>query len=335
MAKLNAETTLQIDVEKRRSLSYLAGAGAVCVASPALAQFGGLGDLTRAANKLGGGVSLGSLTQGRAPITTNIGDAKWALADRDGYNPPGTVRRLTGLQRGSNGSFMLQAGYYEFHAASYCLHAGTHGPGGGDGYLYAPTLGAAADIITTIRQNSFTQTDIRQSTVQSLIWAIIARAKLDTLSPELAAAASRLLTPAQFTSLNRSALSVVAPMVMDRLIGQAPPALRQALQAEAQMRSMFSSAGTSFAQLERVAVLTGNAPLGAGSIGVPSGRWSSHPNGYWVRYIPAGYSHCLVQIYCEARSVAIGQPLDLCTQIAVPGNTSRQRLGISNREYSA
>jgi hypothetical protein len=327
--------SLGFDTQKRRSLGFIAGATTVAVASPALAQFGGLGDLGRAASKLGGGLNLSSLTQGRAPITTNIADAKWALPDRDGYTPPGGVRRLTSLQRGANGSFVLQAGYYEFNAQSYCFHAGTHGPGGGDGYLYAPTLGAAAEMITTIRQNSFIQSDIPQRDVQSLIWAIIARAKLDTLSPELAAVASRLLTPAQYATLNRSALSVVGPMVMDRLLEQAPPALRQALQAEAQMRSMFSTAGTSFASLERVAVLTGNAPLGAGSIGVPSGRWSAHPDGYWIRFIPSGYSRTLVQLFVEARATSIGRPLDLCTQVAVPGNTSRQRLGMSNREYNS
>lgn len=49
---------------------------------------------------------------------------------------------------------MLQAGYYVFTDQSYCLHAGTHGPGGGDGYLYAPPKGPAEDAVMSILHNS-------------------------------------------------------------------------------------------------------------------------------------------------------------------------------------
>ena len=90
--------------------------------------------------------------------------------------PKRPLQKLTSLARGANGSFVLQAGYFEFHAQSYCFHAGTHGPGGGEGYLYAPTFGSAGQIITQIRHNSYAHPHIDQYTIQSLIWAILARA---------------------------------------------------------------------------------------------------------------------------------------------------------------
>jgi hypothetical protein len=49
------------------------------------------------------------------------------------------------LQRTPNGGFVVQYGYYTLQTQSYCLKAGTHGPGGGDGYLYAPPKGPAED----------------------------------------------------------------------------------------------------------------------------------------------------------------------------------------------
>ena len=86
--------------------------------------------------------------------------------------------------------------------------------------------------------------------------------------------------------------------------------------------------------MERVAVLSGNAPMGPGSQVVPSGRWSIHPDGYYVRYIPSGYSSTRVEIWVPQGSPAVGKEFDPATHIAVPGNTSRQRLIQSGRQTS-
>jgi hypothetical protein len=218
------------------------------------------------------------------------------------------------------------------HVQSYCLKAGTYGPGGGDGYLYAPTKGPAEDAVITILRNSVNHPEIAQQDIQTLLWAIIARAKFEDLSTQHKAIAARLLTPRQLASLNRSALDLVPGPVMDRALGNIPGPLRQIAQAEGQLRQMLTGGG-SFAEMERVAVLTGNAPLGADSRQVPSGRWSLHPDGYNVRYLPQGYSHTIVQIQVPQGSPAVGKEFDPATHIATPGNTSRQRLVQSGRAY--
>jgi hypothetical protein len=107
--------------------------------------------------------------------------------------------------------------------------------------------------------------------------------------------------------------------------------LRQIAQAEAQLRQMMTTPGASFAEMERVAVLSGAAPLGEGSRNVPSGRWSLHPDGYYVRYLPSGYSSTRVEIWVPQGSPAVGKEYDPATHIAVPGNTARQRLAQSGR----
>jgi hypothetical protein len=110
--------------------------------------------------------------------------------------------------------------------------------------------------------------------------------------------------------------------------------VRQIAEAEQSLRSMLTSGG-SFSDMERVAVLAGMAPRGPGSVDVPSGRWSAHPDGYMIRYIPSGYSTTRVELYVPQGSPGVGREYDPATHIAVPGNTSRQRLIQSARPQHA
>lgn len=290
------------------------------------AQLGGLGGLGDKLKK-----KTPNLLEGKAPITTSLSDAKWSDASKDNFTPREAKRSLMTLQRTPNGGFVMQPGYYEMQTQSYCLKAGTHGPGGGDGYLYAPPKGPAEDAVMTIVRNSVNRPEIPQQKIQQLLWAIIARAKFEDLQGDIKAVASQLLTPRQLASLNRSALDALSGNALTNALGGVPEPLRQIAQAEAQLRQMLTSPGASFAEMERVAVLSGNAPLGPGSQDVPSGRWSLHPDGYYVRYIPSGYSSTRVEIWVPQGSPSVGKEYDPAAHIAVPGNTARQRLIQSGR----
>jgi len=297
-------------------------------AADAGAQIGGIGrTLGRAAGRL----NLDGVLRGDPPITTSLPDARWAVDSLDNFTPREAKRSMLTLQRTPNGGFVLQPGYYEMHTQSYCLKAGTHGPGGGDGYIFAPTAGPAEDAVLTILRNSVSHPEIHQHDIQVLLWAIIARAKFEDLAAPLKATASRLLTPRQLASLNRTALDFVPGPALDQATNSLPPLVRQVIQAEAQLRQLMTDPTASFDQMERVAVLAGMAPLGEGSRAVPSGRWSLHPDGYYVRYLPQGYSYTVTEIWVPQGSPAVGKEYDAATHIAVPGNTSRQRLVQSGR----
>src|SRR3954463_16414052 len=300
---------------------------AACAAS-ASAQLGGLGGLGDKLKK-----KTPNLLGDKQPITTSLPDAKWGDSSKDGFTPREALRSLMTLQRTPNGGFVLQPGYYMLVDQSYCLHAGTHGPGGGDGYLYAPPKGPAEDAVMSIVRNSVNHPEIPQHDVQVLLWAIIARTKFEDLDNSLKATALRLLTTRQLASLNRTALDLVPGPALDAATNRMPPLLRQVFQAEAQLRQMLTQPGTPYDQLERVAVLAGMAPMGEGSRAVPSGRWSLHPDGYYVRYLPQGYTNTLVQTWVPQGSPAVGKEYDPATHIAVPGNTARQRLIQSGRPY--
>ena len=298
------------------------------VDSGASAQFGNLGGVLQ---KLAT-PSLSKLMSGQDPVTTNIHDATYGDPSRDGFVPRGRPLPLRTLPRTDLGGFILAPGYYRMIDQSYCLHAGTYGPGGGDGYLYGPLIGSARDAVTSILQNSVAHPDISQHDIQLLLWAIVAQAKFEDLDNELKLVASRLLTPRQIAGLNRSALGLLTDPQLSRLTGGLPPFVQQILDAEARMRGLFAGPSIDYAEMERLAVLTGMAPRGNGSIETPSGRWSRHPLGFWIRFVPSGYTQTLVELWVEPDSPAIGQIYDPATVIAVPTNTSRQRLAQSGRE---
>jgi hypothetical protein len=99
---------------------------------------------------------------------------------------------------------------------------------------------------------------------------------------------------------------------------------------------------------------------------VPRGRWSSHPDGYFIRFFPSGYNKTKVQVYVPepraiARDAAAGfsfssraaipgvasaasedgipsNPVgavrvDLSEAVAVPAERGRQRLAMSGRAH--
>jgi hypothetical protein len=267
------------------------------------------------------------------PITTSLSDVRMDSILPETFTPRESKRSLITLQRTPNGGFVLQPGYYEFHDQSYCLKAGTHGPGGGEGYGYALTKGPAEDAVMSIVRNSVQHPEIEQRDVQVLLWAIIARSKFEDLQPALKLTASRLLTPRQLASLNRNAANFLPAPLMNQVKNGLPPFVQQVLEAENQLRGMLTSANSSYEQMERVAVLTGIAPMGEGSRQMPTGQWFLHPDNYYVRYMPSGYTNTVVEIWVPQGSPAVGKEYDPATHIAVPGNTARQRLIQSGRPY--
>lgn len=301
---------------------------ALIVATPAHAQFG---RLRRAAEQAAGAVDPSRLIQSPPPITTSLPDAVWAVDTLDRMAPDSAqFQPLASLQRTPAGGYVLRPGLYAQQNQSYCLKAGTHGPGGGDGYIYAPTRGPADDHVMSILRNSVQQSGIPQRQIQLLLWAIIARAKFEELQHGLQPVAAQLLTPQQLLTLNRSAWDLAGP-ALERAMSGLPPAAQAVLRAESELRGMLTSTTATFDDMERVAVLAGLAPRGEGSRDIPMGRWSAHPDGYYVRYLPSGYSSTRMEVWVPDGSRAVGRELDNATHIAVPGNTSRQRLVQSGR----
>jgi hypothetical protein len=314
------------ELKWRRSCLVLVGLIVLTTATTSVkAQFGGLG---RATDKL----KVPDLF-GRPPITTGLSDAKWGDPSKDGFTPAEAPRSLMTLKRTPDGGFVLEPGYFVEELQSYCLMAGTYGPGGGDGYLYAPVKGPADDAVVSILHNSVRHPDIEQQDIQMLLWAVVARARFEDLAPRSKAIAARLLSPRELAMLNRSALGVATEGAVASALGGVPEPLRQIAHAEARLRQMLGNPDATFADMEGVAVLTGAAPLGQRSEPVPMTRWSLHPDGYYVRYLPSAYGMTRVELWVPQGTPGVRE-FDPARHIAVPGNSSRQRLVQSARGAS-
>src|SRR5579864_2059145 len=141
-------------------------------------------------------------------ITTSLSDAVTGIPFLNDYTS-GLARDLNSIPHNSRGEFDLISGSYWYDGRSYCLHAGKRAPTSGSSYLYAPLKGPRAPIIEDILRNSAAHLEVPQPTVQQLIWAILARAKISDMSPELQASAAKLLSPTEILELNTNAVAFI------------------------------------------------------------------------------------------------------------------------------
>lgn len=241
-----------------------------------------------------------TLFKGEEAVSTGIKDARGEVIYLDSYSPS-AFKPLTALGRGSGGGWRLRPGLYGGDIRSYCLHAGTYGPTRGDGYLYAPLKGKRRGVIQKILHNSAEHPDLPQHDIQSLIWAIESRSKFDTLPSDLQRTASTLLSPQDILELNGASLDYMTDEMKGQAFGKLSDSVRPVYEAQNSLRGLFTSANVPFDQLERVAVLTGNPPKDKNSRDIPGGRWSLHPGGYFVRYLPMTYSRTTLQLYVPER----------------------------------
>ncbi len=240
--------------------------------------------------------SPSSLIEKKPAITTSLEDAVTEVPFLDDFDPE-KFAPLTRLYRGPQNGFILdRPGTFELKCKSYCLHAGSYAPRKGDGYIYAPLKGPQAKMIQKILQRSVDHPEIPQTMVQTLIWAILARAKINDMSPDMQNAATKLLAQEDVNDLNQKALNVIREEISQKAWESLPSPARRTLEAENKLRSLLTTTSASYEELERVAVLAGAPERREGGREIPKGRSSYHPDGYFVRYIPSSYREILFQI---------------------------------------
>jgi hypothetical protein len=229
-------------------------------------------------------------------LTTGIDDAVFGFPLLDDYDPL-TIQSLAGVPRSRSGAFLLGPGVYEGEVHSYCLKPGTYGPGGGDGYLYGPLSGPYADIVEDVLRESAAYPGISHGEIQMLLWVAVTRAGLKKTPPHLQWIAAQLLSPEQVFRLNGGALALVPEKTLEKALGKFPQTARKVLDTEARMRAMLTRSDLNYRELERIAILVGVPPVFPGDKKVPNTRWSFHPDGFLVRYVPKAASRTMVQVW--------------------------------------
>lgn len=221
--------------------------------------------------------------------------------------------------------YVLTPGYYQIQLKSFCLKAGTYAPSKGDGYLFAPLKGPKEEIINALVKNWYNYQDIPQEQVQSLVWAVIAKSSFKNLNTESKLVAARLLSKDQLLKLSKMGLDFIPADIMSKAKSNLPQPVQIALDAENKIRNFFSSSSSSYAELERLAMISGVNPEKSA---IQYGTWGLHPDGYWVAYEPHGYREMTVKIFVPENLTSVSFiPSD---QVAVPANTSSQRLMLSD-----
>ena len=186
-------------------------------------------------------------------------------------------------------TFSLTPGYYKTTLRSYCLHAGTYGPSKGAGYQLANFEGAQKKLIVSILEKSTENPEISQSDVQTLIWGIEAGTKFSAYPSDFQLRVKPLL------SLKDMAMMEIN--VKDIVENNLPSEVQRLMNTYASLRQEMQSTQMSFDKLEDIAVKTGAAPLGLGSISIDVGKWSYLNSGYFIKVDPQSYSTADVSLY--------------------------------------
>lgn len=266
-----------------------------------------------------------------AAITTSFEDVEKKGSQMPDFFKLENPQPLYLLPKAPDGGFILCSGFYEMTNKSYCLHAGTFAPSSGDGYMFAPTLGSKKEIVTAILKNAEKHPEVTQHDIQILLWAIIAKTKFINFSTEVKRTAITLLSKKQLTQLEDGALGFLPDDILNEAKSKLPESMQTVLEAENSIRGLITTGNYSYQEIENYAILAGIAPS---RTDFPSGIWTLHPKGYYLRYFPSGYSITKVQIYIPKEVIdnSNGKAItyDATNDIACPANTGSQRLAQTN-----
>ena len=266
-----------------------------------------------------------------AAITTSFEDVNRTGSKMPDFQSNLKPQPLYLLPKAAEGGYILCEGLFEMTNKSYCLKAGTYAPSKGDGYMYAPTLGPKKDLVISILKNAERHPEIHQQDIQVLLWAIIARTRFADMSGKIKATAVTLLSTTELAQMEGGAFGVLPASVVNKAKDKLPKEIQAVFEAENNIRKMVASGNSSFAEMEKYAILAGMATPLADS---PSGIWTLHPKGYYLRYFPYGYSQTRTQIYIPKELMLSYKDksliYDATNDIACPANTGAQRLAQTN-----
>lgn len=216
-------------------------------------------------------------------ITTSIEDAypeSFWISDIENFRTPVEPQDY---------SAPLAPGYYRLTVQSYCLKAGTHAPTMGNGHLFAPIKGKRDDLVVNILTRSVDHPEIDQRDVQLLLWSIIYGAKFTDLEPGLQMRVKPLMTDTEIAELSIGIKDIPTDIL--------PGGIKEAAEFYKSFRQRLTDPSSSFEDIERMAVLTGDPPSNLLKKQVNPGNWAYVGDGFYMRIIPEGYQKSVLEIY--------------------------------------
>lgn len=254
------------------------------------------------------------LTSGLENAVSGIGIAVLDLAEI-GFTSAAT------LPREPDGVLALGPGAWELVSESVSLLPGATAPIQAEGFVLAPMIGPRADLLRAVLSRAYGTPDITLDDVQTVVWAIMARARISSLAPAFRRSAERLLTEAERTSLDGRALGPLPDDLRDEVSTKLPTSLASLVFAESALRVALANPDATFADLATIAVTSGEPESIMGDKDLLVERWSYHPDGYFVRVLPTHYRTTAIQVVVPTgqRPAIQRDPGGRIIRVAYPG----------------
>lgn len=258
---------------------------------------------------------LGGLAPKSAGITTTFADAIHGEPLPPSFDPK-SFTPLASQERNDDGAFVLKPGFYEATVQSFALDPGTTNITKPAGYYPAPIKGRYAKALASLLKNAELHPDISQPELQQLVFSVAAGTDLEKMPPPVQQTALRALPKDTIRLLQGAAQANAFNKALMDAINKKIAGDHNAQQAIANMQQ-----GAQAAQQQ--------AELNALSEPVARGAWAQMPGGFYVRYLPEGYTRTKLQLIVpETVSSATFDPTQY---LAVLGQVPSERLGITLR----
>ncbi len=220
------------------------------------------------------------------PLTTSLRDARFEEPALDAINPQdGDFAVLNAAEMNADGAFVLSPGFYRLDAVAFVLRPGFSFITEETTFIYAEPKGSRVELIQSVLRRSCRRPDIANRAVQSLIVEIALGRTYSDLSPELRYAAAELLSISERFELNGGLLSLADNGLINRLFGGVPSAVHNVVSRGKKLRGELRDHAETFTSAMEFANLLAGGEEVAGMLRfIPSGRWSRHLDGYFVRY---------------------------------------------------
>lgn len=281
-----------------------------------------------------GGLPLPSgLVDPKGPaITTGIADT----IHPDTLPPtvdPKSFKPLMSLSRADDGAFILKVGFYEAYVESYTLDAVPNKsvPGG---FYPAPILGRRASALAGLLKQIELHPDVPQADVQQLLFFVVQGADLENMPPYVQQTAARVLPKEMLAQLQGA---TQAKAMEKTLMGVLNGRIRNRgmSKAQSQINNVANQAAKAAAVLPAI-----GASGSAAAVTEPAARgtWAQMPGGFYVRYLPEGFTKTRLQVIVPDAAIAqAANPLvfDPTQYLAVLSIAPSERIGISLRSAEA
>jgi len=234
---------------------------------------------------------------------------------------PKTYKALGKLSRTQDGSFVLKRGFYELYVESYYFDVPVGDSMTKGAFFPAPIKGERGTPINTILKQAETHPEISQQAIEQLLIAVNSGTPLEKMPTAVQQTAVILLGGDASTQLSAAAQAKTAENgVMDFL-------------------NKRVGGGTAAKQEAQPAPVAPTLPRGGDidpSQPVVRGTWTQMPGGYYVRYLPEGWSRIRIQVMVPEAALEQADPkqplaFDPTQYLAVLAQAPAQRLGVTLR----